>query len=386
MISRRAFFKMAAFLGLGSTAFPSAFRSSLLGLTTPDEKITTNIADALKYPRTAQSMPGRYPGKVTQVIHEHCVSGKKIDQPAVAEMVKKCLLDLTGEKDISAAWLQFVSASDRIGLKVNPVAGVELSTSHAIVHAVIDQLAVAGIPLKNIIIWDRREFDLKDTGFTTENFPGVRIMGTEQKDEKGSFYDADGKLYGERMIDKNWYYKANCSEKYDAETLPYMINEGEFSYFSKIVTQEVDKIINLPVLKNAGASVTLCMKNLAFGSITNTARLHKPLWSETSAEVCAFPPLRDKVVLNLIDGVRGCFNGGPEAVPQFITEFKTIIAGTDPVAVDRVGYDVIYKKRVEEGIQKEESPKGRKFMQLAADLGLGQADLDKITLIKSTIS
>jgi uncharacterized protein (DUF362 family) len=221
---------------------------------------------------------------------------------------------------------------------------------------------------------------MHEIGFTKNAFPEIEIIGTERKDDKGSFYDTNNVLYSEQMIDKNWYYWADAEEKYDAETIPYMVNEGKYSYFSNIVTQKVDKIINIPILKNAGASLTLCLKNLAYGSISNTGRLHKDLWSETCAEVCAFPPLRDKVVLNIADGIKGCYNGGPGANEQFITEFKTVLAGTDPVAVDRIGYEIVLKKRIDEKIQKEESPRGREFLKLAENLKLGVADLKKIEL------
>ena len=46
--------------------------------------------------------------------------------------------------------------------------------------------------------------------------------------------------------------------------------------------------------------------------------------------------------------------------------------------MDRVGYDIILKKRIDEKIQKEENPKARTFMDLAERLGLGNADLGKI--------
>ena len=195
-------------------------------------------------------------------------------------------------------------------------------------------------------------------------------------------YDPQGKLYSLNMIDTSWYYWADCEDKYDSETMPYMTNEGKYSYYTKIATQMVDKIINVPILKNAGSSVTLCLKNLAFGSITNTGRLHKQLWAETCAEACAFPPLRDKVVLNIVDGLKGCFNGGPGANPQFLTNYNTILIGTDPVAVDRIGYDIVIKKRIAEGIQKEDNPRGRTFMELAQKLNLGTADIEKIDLKK----
>lgn len=383
-IDRRSFFKVAGISGAGIALTP--YLKKINAKTLFSDKPKTNIADALKYPRTANSLPGKYPGKVTQVFDAESVVENKFDQGRINKMVEKVMLDLTGEKEISKAWLQFVSPKDRIGLKVNPVAGPTLSTSPEIVRAIIHQLEEAGIPRRNIVIWDRREFELFEAGFTEENFPGIKIIGTERKDKDGSFYNADGKLYGEEMIDKNWYYFAECEEKYDAETIPYMINEGKYSYFSKILTQDLDKVINIPILKNAGPTVTLCLKNLGFGVISNTSRLHKQLWADTCAEVCAFPPVRDKVVLNIVDGIKGCFQGGPGANPQFFTEYKTILAGTDPVAVDRIGYEIVLEKRIEEKIQKEESPKGRVFIEYAEKLELGIADLNKITLNKIDLS
>lgn len=348
-------------------------------------KPATNIKDALNYPRTENSMPGKFPGKVVQLTNIKSVVENKIVYDTAYEMVKNGMLSLTDAKSLKDAWRVFFNDKDRIGLKVNPVAGPTLSTSVEVTKAIINQLVESGIPKENILIWDRREQELTDAGFTKENFPGIKIIGTEYADEKGSMYDPEGKLYGERRIDKDWYYWADCEEKYDKETIPYMVNEGKYSYFSKIVTQMVDKIINVPILKNAGMSITLCMKNLAYGAVSNTGRLHKQLWMETCAEVLAFPPLRDKVVLNIVDGIKGCFNGGPAANPQFFYNFNTILIGTDPVAVDRIGYEIMLKKRIDEKLQKQDIPRARIFMDLAQDLKLGVADLEKIKLINTEL-
>jgi uncharacterized protein (DUF362 family) len=385
-LGRRNFFRIAAIGGLGATIMsPIVLKNAQAQEKKEKVKTATNIADAMKYPRVKTSMPGKYPGEVVQVVSENCIVDNVPVEKVAYQMIKDGMLSLTGTATLKDAWLQFVSPTERIGLKVNPVAGKTLTTSHAVTKSIIKQLQEAGIPRDNIVIWDRREMQLHETGFTEENYPGIKIRGTEQQDAKGSFFDKDGVLYGEKMIDKNWYYWADCEEEYDAYTLPYMVNSGKESYFSKICTEEVDKIINLPILKNAGPTVTLCLKNLAYGAITNTGRLHKPLWSETCAEVCAFPPLRDKVVLNIVDGIKGCFDGGPGANPQFITNFNTILIGTDPVAVDRIGYEIVIEKRIVEGVQEEESPRGRKFLDLANDLGLGVADKEKITLKKINI-
>ncbi|MBE0638173.1 MAG: DUF362 domain-containing protein [Bacteroidales bacterium] len=380
-LGRRNFFRLAAAGSLGAAIMPPSLIQNLQAQekATP-EKPSTNIADAMKYPRTETSMPGKYPGKVVRVNHPGSSVDKEPVEDAAYEMISQAMLSLTGAATLKDAWLQFVAPNEVIGLKVNPVAGKMLSTSHAVTKSVVRQLEEAGIPRKNIVIWDRRQFQLAETGFDNENYPGVAIRGTEIKDAEDSFYDKDGIMYGEKMVDKEWFYWADYEEEYDAYTLPYMVNGGKYSYFSKICTQEVDKIINLPILKNAGTSVTLCLKNLAYGVITNTGRLHKYLWSETCAQVCAFPPVRDKVVLNIVDGIKGCFDGGPGANPQFICNYNTILVGSDAVAVDRVGYDIVIAKRIEEGVQEEELPKGRKFMELAAALGLGEADPEKIDL------
>lgn len=378
LIGRRKFFKT---LGAGS----AVIAANPIIATAPENlqdkvKPATNIAEVSKYPRKSGSMPGKYPGRVVVVKN----AGSVVDDVPVEEvaylMLSRSILELTGEKRLDIAWRTFVSPGEKIGLKVNPVAGKLLSTSHAVVKSVVKQLTESGIDRKDIIIWDRRDMELKDTGFVSENYPGITIKGTEMQDEKGSFTDENGKLYGERNIDREWYYWADVEGEYDAETMPYMVNGGKFSYFGRIVTKEVDKIINIPILKNAGGSITNAMKNLAFGSVSNTGRLHEKLWNETCAEVCAFPPLRDKVVLNISDGLRGCFNGGPGANPQFICNYNSLLVATDPVAIDRIGYDIIADKRIAEGLLKAPAPESLTFLKMAAALGLGVYDKEKIDL------
>ena len=379
---RRKFFKS---LSAGSLGFllPSALKAvAPVAPALSDETPVTNISEAQAIPRTKDSMPGKYPGRVVKIVRQGCVVDGKPDQEAVDDMLKLSMLRLTGAASLKEAWLQFVDADDIIGLKVNPVAEKMLTTSHAVTQAVVRQLEEAGISRANMVIWDRREMQLHETGYTVENYPGITITGTECVDANGGYYTPEGKLYGGERIDKNHYFYADVDGQYDDETMPFMINGGKYSYFTKICTKQVTKIINLPILKNAGSSVTLCMKNLAYGALTNTGRLHEQLWHETSAYACAFPPLRDKVALNIADGLIGCFDGGPSANPQFICEYNTLLIGTDPVTVDRIGYEIVLAKRIEEGRQKAEQPGASKFMELAQGLQLGVADRNKIKVIE----
>jgi len=381
-VNRRNFLRLA---GAGAAAAAAAPVASAIGSVTEVTSIqqgkpATNIDDALKVPRNERSMPGLFPGRVAVVKNSRSVSENTIVGQEVHDMIARSMLELTGEKKLKKAWRKFVSPGDRIGLKINPVAGKSLTTSHEVVRAIIAQLEASGIDRSHLTIWDRREFELTDAGFTPDNYPGIRITGTEQMDKDGLYYGKDGKLYGEHMIDRDWYYWADVEGEYDEYTMPYMVNGGKYSYFTKIVTQDLDKIINVPILKNAGATVTLALKNLAYGSVSNTGRLHAKLWNETCAQVCAFAPLRDKVVLNIVDGIKGCFNGGPGANPQFFCDYHVIITGTDPVAVDRVGYDIVLAKRIAEGLQKEGAATALDFMLQAEKLSLGIADRTKIDL------
>lgn len=377
-MKRRNFFRTVLAGGVGMVTAPVI--KAAAPLTQSPTKPETNIATAKAIPRTANSMPGKYAGRVVKINHANSIADGKPSESAVYDMLKKGMLNLTGETDLKKAWLHFVGPDDIIGLKVNPIGGKLLSTSHAVTQSIVKQLEEAGISRDKIVIWDRRQEQLDAAGFTTENYPEVSFMATECYDENKSYINAEGRFYSEDWIDKEHFFYADVNGEYDAYTMPYMVNGGKYSYFSKICTQKVTKIINVPILKNAGTSITACMKNLGFGSISNTGRLHQSLWHETSAYVCAFPPLRDKVVLNILDGIIGCFDGGPAANPQFIYQYKTLLIGSDPVAVDRIAYDVVIKKRIEEGVQDEEKPAGRKFMEIAQELQLGVCDRDKIDL------
>jgi uncharacterized protein (DUF362 family) len=378
LINRKQFFGL---LGAGGLGFLFPAKKLDAGIRPATIKPATNIADALKYPRMTDSMPGKYPGKVVRVQHENCILNEEPSEEAAYAMISTGMKRLTGTSDAKKAFKLFFNKNDRIGLKLNPVAGKSLSTSHAVVKALIRHLEESGVPRKNLMLWDRREFQLYECGFTEANYPGIKIKGTECKGSDDSFYGSDGKLLSEHRTDRDWFYWADVEGEYDEYTMPYMVNGGKYSYFTNILTKELDKVINVPIMKNAGSSITMAMKNLAYGAIGNTGRLHKDLWAETCAEVCAFPPLRDKVVLNIADGIKGCFNGGPAANPQFFTWYKTMLFSTDPVAIDRIGYEIVLKKRILEGLQTEDIPNSRNFMEIASGLGLGIADLEKIELV-----
>jgi hypothetical protein len=380
-LNRRRFIQGTAIAGaaaLGTKHLYAASQPAATQQKRPDpDSIHTNIEAATAVPRTEQSMPGKYPGVVAEVYHPEAVEGFKPNAEAAAAMLAAGMTLLTGDAKVEDAWSRFFSPSDRVGIKVNPVAGRLLANSHELTKAIIDALQTIGLPKENIVLWDRRQEQLKECGFTEENYPGITIIGTEYMEKEG-----DNEVWkGEDRLDKDVYYEFDIVGEYDEEIMPYMINGGTKSYFTRIITQMVDKVINVPILKNAATSVTLALKNLAFGVTSNTARGHN-IWSRYIAEVCAFPPVRDKVVLNIIDGLRACYDGGPGAVARYIWNAKTVWVSTDPVAVDHIGWEKIFAKRIGEGVAwEDERDKRDTYLDQtvrASKLGLGIYDRSKI--------
>ena len=123
---------------------------------------------------------------------------------------------------------------------------------------------------------------------------------------------------------------------------------------ARFITQRVNKVVNLCLLKDhQSAGMTVALKNLSHGMVNNVARSH----STSSLNACgafipavvALPVIRNKAVLHICDGMKGLYHGGPSARPKYVWENKTMYFATDPVAMDRIGWEVMDAQRVEWG-------------------------------------
>ncbi len=150
---------------------------------------------------------------------------------------------------------------------------------------------------------------------------------------------------------------------------------------------------------------TGCLKNIAYGSFSNVARTHQRGKSHTYSVVgtlASIEPLRSRTVLQIMDGLRGVWHGGPFArTTRYVFYPRQIMFGTDPVAIDRLLLDIIDDKRREQGAISiwDRSPSSLKMddgrardadpnvniiirepghVEYAASLGLGVHDLKKI--------
>jgi len=356
---------------------------------TPPAKVETNIGDFMKVPRTKNSLPGPFPGRVIRVTDKLSLQQDGFDAKVIAAMVEKGITSLTG-KDMKDSFGLFFKKEDVIGLKVNPVGPPLINTHPELVEAVIAWLAGNGVPKKNIIIWDRFDYMLKDAGFTAERFPGVGIEGLQTMDENGNNWrDKNGNHLSIDNFDQEVFYFAKGvvgknvrGYKDDQFYLNQHVFNGEYSYFGKLLTRKLTKIINLAAYKNTGNSISMATKNMGYGSICNTGRLHDPLFFNVCTEVLAAPVVRDKLVLNITDGIRAQYEGGPDKNAQFVYPNHSLYFATDPFALDMICHRELVAKRKEMGIQVNESPRWTEYLYYAEKLGLGVASPEKIKLVQ----
>lgn len=134
---------------------------------------------------------------------------------------------------------------------------------------------------------------------------------------------------------------------------------------------EADKIINVPIAKHHSlCRLTLGMKNWlgAIGGARN--QLHQGL-DQAIVDLAAFFKPR----LTVLDAYRILVRNGPQGGRVSDTEsVKTVVAGTDPVAVDAMGATFF-------GVAPRELP----YLGLARERGLGEFELGKVRLEKRKI-
>jgi len=356
----------------------------------PPERIKTNIDTALAVPRTGSSLPGLFPGRVVEVHQPGVIANDKPDPEAVTKMFETGLQKLTG-KASDKSFPLFFSKNDVVGLKVNPVGPKLISTNLEVVDATIAWLEKGGLSRKNIVICDRFDFMLTDAGFTAERFPGVQIEGLQTMDEAAAmgkkkddsgWLDEAGHHVSEKNFDKDYYYWADVEGPKDKPYLNQHVFNGKYSYFGKLLTQKLTKIINIPVFKNTGSGISMATKNLGYGAVCNTNRLHKPLFFDVCVEVLAFPAVRDKLVLNITDGLKGQYEGGPGPAPKYVWSHERMFFATDPFALDMICHNRLVQKRKEMGVKTNEHPRYTGYLNYAQKLGLGITDPDRIKHIK----
>ena len=388
--SRRTFLKAGSIAGAGLLLGTPTLWAQDNQKKAPPDKPKTNIEDALKIPLTEHSVPGKFPGKVVEVFHPQAMVDDKPDATMVSKMFEQGMEKLTGKK-LNSSFKLFFNKKDIVGIKVNPVGPGLINTKHEVVDSIIDWLQQNEMKRENIIIWDRFDYMLTDAGFTQQRFPGIGIEGLQTMDEAAAegktddnskWLDKEGKHISLNNFDQAVYYWADVEAPQDLAYLNQHVVNNKYSYFGKLLTQKLTKIINVPVFKNTGNGISMATKNIGYGAICNTNRLHRPLFFNVCTEVFAFHPIREKLVLNITDGLIGQYDGGQMPNAKFTYDYNTLFFATDPFALDMVCHRLMVAKRKEMKVNVNEHPMFTEYLYYAERLGLGIANPDKIEHLK----
>lgn len=131
---------------------------------------------------------------------------------------------------------------------------------------------------------------------------------------------------------------------------------------------EADKVINVPIAKHHGlATLTMGMKNWMGVMGGSRNKIHQRL-DESLVDLS----LTIKPALTVLDAVRILLNNGPQGGSLAdVKKTDTVIAGTDPVAIDSYGATLFGKKGSDLG-----------YVRLAGQAGLGSMELNRLVIRK----
>jgi hypothetical protein len=383
------------------------------------------------WPRT---MAGPVPeSRVVSVAASDMLVETKYNPAAVNRAFEAGMKELTGEKSATGAWSSLFSAADVVGIKINCIGAPRISSSLPSINATIAGLKSAGVKENNIIIWDRVDREFQKTGLAVnKGTSGVRVMGispggesilpwVEGFDRNVYVSYEDGTLKKFRELVKQGFTKEGthrdifnsvtwlwtlCSQgnekakKYEAEIRRlYMdyedrdgikriaeevadqfndvtIEDEEKSFLANLVTKDITKLVNIAVLKhNEDSGVTWATKNIALGVTTNKVRFHIDYCTRSIPDILAMPCLKNKTVLHIGEAAK--ISTVSVAGAQIASDNR-IFFSRDPVAMDRIGLDILEEKRREQGL--ESIRLISTHVAACAAKGLGTDDLSRIEL------
>lgn len=337
-------------------------------------------------PATKWSTPGLFRGRVVEVEHGGSIVAGVYQREPVRDMIRKGMMELTGAPDWQSAFRMFFTKGEVVGLKLNPVSRPYVMSSPEVVQEIIVGLEAAGIARKDIVVYDRYKQEFFAAGFDKWLPEGVRVSwATDSYDntqQNIAGYDPD-----------HWMDMQLTLPGFD-----FSNERARRSYASQFITKQVDKLVNLCLLKHhQSAGLTIALKNMSHGLVNNVNRSHSSPELNSCGQFIptsvSIPAIRNKAVLHICDAVKGLYHGGPNMNAKrvkYVWEHKRMFFATDPVAMDRIGWEHLDAKRVASGLEplaiaRMDADTGFVRMQpehvdIAGALGLGEGNRKKIDL------
>src|ERR1051325_4890244 len=318
--------------------------------------------------------PAPTPSIVYAIHNPDSIKQYKTNPRVVREMVNRLVMAVTGQPDVARAWGSLISPGERVGIKISAAGGDLFTTHHDIVNAIVDGLAAAGHPRNGIIVWDRSLGGIKEAGYRPGG-DGYQLKGIAPHDGYEPKVTLSAPLVG-KLVWGDFDFVG------EAGKMPLLADAdatSNVSHFSKIISSDVDKVINVPVMSVSETNgIAGCIYNMTIPNIDNWRRFAQGsrFGASSLAEMYANPIIAKKVVLNIMDGLIAQYAGGPQPQPNYAIHHATLYASKDPVALDAVAL-----KRLEEW-RKHDSlrPVGpvAAYIDVASELGLGNSTPNRI--------
>ena len=283
------------------------------------------------------------------------VKGMTPNISLIKQMMDSGITLFTGTDNQKDAWKSLFHKDERVGIKINGLGADILVGNYQICWAIVDALKSIGVKENNIIIWDQYQNFFLSSGFKiNRSFKGVRTYTT----------DGGG---GKEALDSG-----SSHREYDSGYGAVKV--------SKILTEEVDSLINIGLLKDHGlAGVSIALKNISHGVISHPDNFHDNSCDPFIAAINSIPVIKDKIKLHICNGIVGLYEGGPMPQKRHTWNDNRIILSRDPVALDTIGMNIIEGKRKEKNLRSLfNRPNLPVHIETAAKYGLGVTDLNLI--------
>jgi hypothetical protein len=287
-------------------------------------------------------------------------------------MMRLGILKFSGRTNIVDAWRRIVSTQDVVGIKVYCAPGSGSGTRPAVVESIVEGLIAAGLPPKNIIIWDRQKGDLRLAGYSDiATRHGVQLEGSVNArfDDEVS-YTPERPVFGQLV-----YGDLEFGRQGDLL--------GRKSYVAKLVSKRMTKIIAVsPLLNHNTAGVCGNLFSVASGSVDNFRRFEAETFRLATAvpEIYALPQVGDRVALNITDALICQYHGEQRSLLHYSVALNELRFSKDPVALDFLSLRELDRQRQgdHDAPRSESITNHMEMIQNAALLELGTGDPDKI--------
>lgn len=257
----------------------------------------------------------------------------RVDYRVVEQLIDQAMVSLTGRTDRVAAWQQYFSGLDTVGLMVDVSATpVQVAT----VEIIIDRLISSGVSPDRIYVFGGDEAAMFNAGFNiNRSGGGVKVLGVEAAGYRGGT--------------------------------------------SRLVTDTCHALINVASLQaDSDLGMAGCVAN-ALACVPPERRRELRDEPAQVPSAAAHPAVRQKLRLNFLEAYLPVVDSADTERPTW--QYRGLLAGTDPVAVDVLAARVLQGCR--DAVRKQPSPltPAPDYLRCAqTDFRLGQSDPEKIAL------